>query len=69
MHQPDSAYHYYRYYIAVRDSINTIEFAQRTALYIAASEAQNKINLLEKDKILNEQQLALGKKELQKQSG
>jgi hypothetical protein len=68
MHQPDSAYHYYQHYIAIKDSLNAVQFAQRTALYIAASEAQNKINLLEKDKSLNEQKLALGKKELKKQS-
>jgi tetratricopeptide (TPR) repeat protein len=68
MRRPDSAYHYYRYYVALKDSLNAIQFAQRTALYIAASEAQNKINLLEKDKTLNEQQLALGKRELQKQN-
>jgi tetratricopeptide (TPR) repeat protein len=64
----DSAFYYYRQYVALKDSMETVQFAGRTALYIAASEAENRISLLEKDKEINEQQLFIHKKELQKQS-
>ena len=64
----DSAYIYYKQYIAMKDSMETAQYAGRTALYLAASEAQNKIRLLKKDKELNQHQLALNKKELQKQA-
>ncbi|MEI9910297.1 MAG: histidine kinase [Bacteroidota bacterium] len=66
--QSDSAYHYLRQYTAIKDSMEIAQFAQRTVLYLSASEAENRIRLLKKDKEINEQQLALNKKELQKQS-
>ena len=66
--RPDSAYFYFRNYIDIKNSIDAIQFAQRTALYLAASEAESKIRLLKKDQKINEQQLALNKKELQKQA-
>jgi tetratricopeptide (TPR) repeat protein len=62
----DSAYLYFRQYTAIKDSMETAQFAGRTALYLAASEAENKIRLLKKDKQINEQQLAMNKKELLK---
>ena len=68
LHQPDSAYFYFVKYTAVKDSMEIAQFAGRTALYLAASEAENKIRLLTKDKEINEQQLALNKKEWQKKS-
>ncbi len=68
LHQGDSAYFYYKQYAAIKDSMETAQYTGRTALYLAASEAENKIRLLRKDKELSEQQLALNKKELQKQS-
>ena len=68
LNEPDSAYFYFKQYTAMKDSMETAQYAGRTALYLAASEAENKIRLLKKDKELNEQQLALNKKELQKQS-
>ena len=43
------------------------QFAARTALYLAESESGNRISLLEKDKEINDQRLALNAKELQKQ--
>jgi len=64
----DSAYFYHKQYTVIKDSMETVQYAGRTALYLAASEAQNKIRLLEKDKEINGQQLALNKKELQKQA-
>ena len=66
--QGDSAYYYLGQYTSLKDSMETAQFAGRTALYMAASEAENKIRLMKKDKEINEQQLALNKKELQKQS-
>jgi len=68
LQQQDSAYFYYKQFTALKDSLETAQFTRRTALYIAASEAESKIRLLKKDKELNEQQLALNKKELQKQA-
>ena len=68
LHQNDSAYFYFVKYTVVKDSMETIQFAGRTALYLAASEAESKIRLLTKDKEINQQQLALNKKELQKKT-
>jgi tetratricopeptide (TPR) repeat protein len=65
---PDSAYHYFKQFTIIKDSMETAQYAGRTALYLAASEAENKIRLLKKDKELGEQQLSLNKKELQKQA-
>lgn len=67
-HQPDSAYLYYKQFTAMKDSMETVQYTGRTALYLAASEAENKIRLLKKDKELSEQQLSLNKKEIQKQA-
>ena len=64
----DSAYFYYKQYTAMQDSMETRQYRGRTALYLAASDAENKIRLLKKDNELNEQQLALNKKEIQKQA-
>jgi hypothetical protein len=66
--QTDSAYSYFRQYTIVKDSMELVQFTKRAMLHLAASEAENRIRLLKKDKELNEQQLALNKKELQKQS-
>lgn len=68
LNQGDSAYFYHRQYTALKDSLEMAQYAGRTALYLAASESQNKIRLLQKDKELNEQQLALNKNKLQKQA-
>ena len=66
--QPDSAYIYFKKFTAIKDTMATAQYAQRTILYLSASEAENRINLLKKDKEINVQQMALNKKELQKQS-
>jgi tetratricopeptide (TPR) repeat protein len=65
--QHDSAYLYYKNYIAIKDAMDTTQFAQRTALYLAASEAERRISLLERDRTIKVQQLVLNKKELLKQ--
>jgi tetratricopeptide (TPR) repeat protein len=68
LRQSDSAYFYFKQYIVIRDSMETKQYAGRTALYLASSEAENRIRLLKKDKEIKDQQLVLNKKELQKQS-
>ena len=66
--QPDSAYIYFKQFTAIKDTMETAQYAQRTILYLSASEAESRIRLLKKDKEISGQQLALNKKELQKQS-
>jgi sensor histidine kinase YesM len=65
--QHDSALVHYKNYISLRDKMATEQFAQRTALYLAASTAAAKISVLEKDNIIAGQQLLLKSKELLKQ--
>ncbi len=64
----DSAYLYYRQYTVMKDSMEMTQYTQRTTLYLAASEAENRIRLLKKDREIKEQQFVLKNKELQKQS-
>lgn len=64
----DSAYHYFRQFASIKDSMETAKYAGRTALYLAASEAESRIRLLKKDKELGDRQLKLNNKELQKQA-
>ncbi|MEO7264093.1 MAG: histidine kinase [Ferruginibacter sp.] len=68
LHLIDSSYAYFRQYNVVKDSMETSQYAGRTALYLAASEAENNIRLLKKDKEIKEKQLYVNKKELEKQS-
>ena len=68
VNKKDSAYLFYRKYIVIRDSMESAQFAQRTALYLAEAESKSRIRILEKDKEINEQQLVLNKKQLQKQA-
>jgi len=65
--QSDSAYLYFKQYTIIKDSMETVKFGQRAALYLAASEVDNKFRLLKKDREINVQQLSLDKKEFQKQ--
>ena len=66
--QSDSAYVYFRQFSSLKDSMETAKYAGRTALFLAASEAENKIRLLQKDNAIHEQQLSLNKKEIQRQA-
>lgn len=68
VNKKDSAYLYYKKYIVIRDSMESAQFAQRTALYLAEAESKSRIRILQKDKELKEQQLVLNKKQLQKQA-
>ena len=67
IHKTDSAFFYFRQFTSLKDSMETARYAGRTALYLAASQAETKIRLLQKDKALQEQQLNLNKKEVQRQ--
>ena len=66
--QTDSAYFYFRQHTIIKDSMESAQFARKTALYLAASEAENRIRLLKKEKKIDQQQLVLNKEELQKQA-
>ena len=68
VNKKDSAYLFYKKYIVIRDSMESAQFSQRTALYLAEAESKSRIRILEKDKEINEQQLVLNKKQLQKQA-
>jgi tetratricopeptide (TPR) repeat protein len=63
----DSAYVYFRRYSTLKDSMEIAQYAGRAALYLAASTADSKISLLQKNDALHQQQLALNKKEIQRQ--
>jgi tetratricopeptide (TPR) repeat protein len=65
--QTDSAYVYFHQYVILKDSMETAQYAGRTALYLAASEANSKISLLQKNNAIHQQQLILNKKEIQRQ--
>ncbi|HTH31614.1 MAG TPA: histidine kinase [Lacibacter sp.] len=65
--QSDSAFFYYKRYSSLKDSMETAQYAGRTALYLVASEADSKIRLLQKNEALQQQRLILNKKEIQKQ--
>jgi anti-sigma regulatory factor (Ser/Thr protein kinase) len=66
--RPDSAYVYFKRYVAMRDSMDATRFAQRVALYEAASQAEIRIRALQYDKAMQEQQLVAKQQELQRQS-
>jgi molecular chaperone GrpE (heat shock protein) len=65
--QSDSALAYYKNYVSLRDKMAAAQFAQKTALYLAASTAAAKISVLEKDNTIAGQRLLLKTKELLKQ--
>lgn len=62
----DSAFGYYRQYTFLKDSMNTGQFLLRTALHTAAAEAEQRMALLNKDREIQQQQLALKKRALEK---
>ncbi|HEY1111947.1 MAG TPA: histidine kinase [Chitinophagaceae bacterium] len=63
----DSAFSYYRQYISLKDSMNAGQFALRTELHTAAAEAEQRMAVLNKDREIQQQQLALKKRALEKQ--
>ena len=67
LHRSDSAYVYFRQFASLKDSMETAQYAGKTALFLAVSEAEARIRLLHKDNAIHEQQLRLNKKEIQRQ--
>jgi tetratricopeptide (TPR) repeat protein len=66
--KPDSALAYLKQFTVLKDSLATETFRERTALYQAASDAESRIRLLQKDYAISEQQLAMNKKALTEQA-
>jgi tetratricopeptide (TPR) repeat protein len=68
LRRPDSALFYLQQFTVLKDSLATAKFRERTALYQAASDAENRIRLLKKDNAITEQQLAMNKKAFNQQA-
>jgi LytS/YehU family sensor histidine kinase len=71
LHKVDSAYAYYRKYNTMKDSVALNEFSKKLAIYSAAKENEKKqtqIELLNSEKVINEQQLQLAVQRLKVQS-
>lgn len=71
LHHPDSAYSYFRQYTNMKDSVAIEEFSNRLAIYKAATENEKKqaqIELLNNEKLINQQQLQLSEEKLKGES-
>ena len=64
----DSAYHYFRLYTTLKDSIDKEQFALRAALYTASEESAARMKVLENENKNKQDELALKEMQLQKQS-
>lgn len=63
----DSAYHYFRQYTSMKDSVALDEFSKKLAIYRAAAEnhkKQGEIEALNNEKMINQQQLQLSEQHL-----
>jgi tetratricopeptide (TPR) repeat protein len=71
MHNVDSAYYYFRQYTSMKEFVALDEFSKKLAIYKAATENEKKmaqIELLNKEKIINQQQLQLSGEQLKSES-
>ena len=71
MHRVDSAYYYYKQYTYMKDSVALDEFSKKLAIYKAATENQKKqaqIELLNNEKLINQQQLQLSEQQVKGES-
>ena len=71
LHNIDSAYSYYRKYTDMKDSVAFDDLSKKLAVYTAAKENEKKqaqIELLNNEKLIDKQQLQLGKQQLQNES-
>jgi tetratricopeptide (TPR) repeat protein len=71
LHKVDSAYFYYRQYIYMKDFVALDEFSKKLAIYKAATENEKKqaqIELLNKEKLISQQQLQLSGQQLKSES-
>ena len=67
----DSAYYYYRKYTSMKEYVAVDEFSKKLAIYKAATESEKKqtqIELLNKEKLIGEQQLQLSRQQLKGES-
>ncbi|MGZ8557207.1 MAG: tetratricopeptide repeat-containing sensor histidine kinase [Chitinophagaceae bacterium] len=70
-HHPDSAYSYLRQYTSMKDSVAVDEFSKKLAIYKAATESEKKqaqIELLNKENLINQQQLQINGQQLKSES-
>ena len=71
MHKVDSAYFYYRQYTSMKEYVALDEFSKKLAIYKAATENEKKqaqIELLNKEKLISQQQLQLSGQKLKSES-
>ncbi len=71
MHQVESAYYYYRAYNFMKDLVALDDFSKKLAIYKAATENEKKvaqIELLNKEKLISQQQLQLSGQQLKSES-
>lgn len=68
LNNTDSAYHYFRLYTLLKDSIDKEQFTLRTALYTASEEAAARMEILEKENKNKQDELAIKEMQIQKQS-
>ena len=71
LHQVDSTYFYYRKYTEMKDSVALGDFSKKMAIHKAAVEnekEQGQIELLSKEKLINQQQLELSGQKLKAES-
>ena len=71
LQQVDHAYYYYRRYTVMKDSVALDEFSKKLAIYEAASESERKqaqIELLNSEKLINQQRLQLSDQQLKGES-
>jgi hypothetical protein len=71
LHQVDSSYSYYKKYTALKDSTALGEFGKKMDLYRAAKENEKKqgeIELLNKEKLINQQKLQISSQRLKNES-
>jgi len=71
LHRLDSAYSYFQKYTYMKDSVALDEFSKKLAIYKAAKENEKKqaqIELLNNEKLINQQQLQLSEQQLKGES-
>jgi tetratricopeptide (TPR) repeat protein len=71
IHNTDSAYFYYKQFTRIKDEIALDQFSQRLAIYKAATENENQqsqIELLNREKVIREQELQLREQQLKNES-
>jgi tetratricopeptide (TPR) repeat protein len=71
MHHVDSAYYYYREYNFMKEYVAVDDFSKKLAIYKAATENEKKqaqIELLNKEKLISQQQLQLSGQQLKSES-